>query len=401
MKILFLSISTAVSNLDNRGIYPDLLRYIAKQGHEVYIVCPFERRANKKTNLAVSQSVHILGVKTLNITKSNPIEKILATFLIERQFEKAIEKYFKGIKFDLILYATPPITFNSLIKKIKIKHKAKTYLMLKDIFPQNAIDLRMMRKNSFLHRYFEKKEKDLYEVSDFIGCMSPANISYLLKNHGYLDKRKLVLCPNAIEVVERDVIDKENILEKYGIPHNKTIFLYGGNLGAPQGINNLIKVLEKYINREDCFFLIVGSGNKSYVISEFIKVHNPNNMLYLSMLAREEYDKLEACCDVGMIFLDHRFTIPNFPSRMLAYLECKLPLLIATDENTDIGKIAKDNKFGFFSLSNDIDDICTKIDFFINNKEQNLIMGNNGHDFLKNYYQVSHAYSSIFNNLIN
>ena len=399
MKVLFLSISTAVSNLNNRGIYPDLLRYIAKQGHEVYIVCPFERRTNKKTNLAVSQNVHILGVKILNITKSNSIEKLLATLLIQRQFEDGIEKYFWDIKFDLILYTTPPITFNSLIKKLKSRHKAKTYLMLKDIFPQNAIDLGMIRKNGFLHKYFEKKEKDLYQVSDFIGCMSPANISYLLRNQKDLNKRKLVLCPNAIEVINRDVVERINILKKYRIPEDKTVFLYGGNLGAPQGISSLVKVLEKNINREDCFFLIVGSGNKSFMVADYIKSNNPDNVLYLPMLARNEYDELEACCDVGMIFLDHRFTIPNFPSRMLAYLECKLPLLIATDGNTDIGKIAEDNTFGVFSLSNDIDDICSKIDYYIDNKEQRVNMGINGYAYLMSNYQVSHAYNSIFNSV--
>ena len=399
MKVLFLSISTAVSNLNNRGIYPDLLRYIAKQGHEVYIVCPFERRTNKKTNLAVSQNVHILGVKILNITKSNSIEKLLATLLIQRQFEDGIEKYFWDIKFDLILYTTPPITLNSLIKKLKSKHKAKTYLMLKDIFPQNAIDLGMIRKNGFLHKYFEKKEKDLYQVSDFIGCMSPANISYLLRNQKDLNKRKLVLCPNAIEVINRDVVERINILKKYRIPEDKTVFLYGGNLGAPQGISSLVKVLEKNINREDCFFLIVGSGNKSFMVADYIKSNNPDNVLYLPMLARNEYDELEACCDVGMIFLDHRFTIPNFPSRMLAYLECKLPLLIATDGNTDIGKIAEDNTFGVFSLSNDIDDICSKIDYYIDNKEQRVNMGINGYAYLMSNYQVSHAYNSIINSV--
>ena len=400
MKVLFLSISTAISNLNNRGIYPDLLRYIAKQGHEVYIVCPFERRTKKKTNLTVSQNVHILGVKTLNITKSSPTEKLLATILIERQFEEAIEKYFREINFDLILYATPPITFNSLIKKLKNKHKAKTYLMLKDIFPQNAIDLGMIKKNGFLHRYFVGKENDLYQVSDFVGCMSPASISYLSRNHKDIDIRKLVLCPNAIEVVNRDIIDKGSILKKYKIPENKTVFLYGGNLGVSQGISNLIKVLQKNINRDECFFLIVGSGYKTYVILDFIKLNKPDNVLYLPMLPREEYDKLEASCDVGVIFLDHRFSIPNFPSRMLAYLECKLPLLIATDENTDIGKIAEDNKFGLFSLSKDIDGICSKIDFFINNKKLRLKMGSNGYDYLMNNYQISNVYNSIFYSLL-
>jgi glycosyltransferase involved in cell wall biosynthesis len=399
MKVLFLSISTAVSNLNNRGIYPDLLRYIAKQGHEVYIVCPFERKSKKKTSLTVSQNVHILGVKTLNITKSNLIEKLLATLLIQRQFEEGIEKYFSDIKFDLIFYATPPITFNSLIKKIKSKHKSNTYLMLKDIFPQNAIDLGMMRKNWLLHRYFERKEKDLYQVSDFIGCMSPANISYLARNHEYIDINKLVLCPNAIDVINRGIADSNSILKKYNIPANTTVFLYGGNLGAPQGISNLVRVLEKHINREDIFFLIVGSGNKSFIVSGYIETNKPNNVLYLPMLARDEYDKLEACCDVGMIFLDHRFTIPNFPSRMLSYLECKLPLLIAADESTDIGKIAEDNTFGLFSLSNDVDNICSQINFYIDKKEQRLKMGANGYDYLMKNYHVSLAYNSIFNSL--
>ena len=271
--------------------------------------------------------------------------------------------------------------------------------MLKDIFPQNAVDLGMIRKNGVLHRYFERKDKNLYEVSDFIGCMSLANVSYLVSNHEDIDHRKLVLCPNAIQVVNRDVVDRGSILKKYGIPENKTVFLYGGNLGAPQGINRLVKVFERCINRIDCFFLVVGSGNKSFIILDFINANSPNNVLYLPMLARDEYDELEACCDIGMIFLDHRFTIPNFPSRMLAYLECKLPLLIATDENTDIGKIAEDNNFGIFSLSNDIDSICSNIDFYIKKKGQRIKMGHNGYNYLIKNCQVSHAYSSIFESI--
>lgn len=400
MNIIFLSISTAISDLDNRGIYPDLMRYFSNQGHQVTIVCPFERRTKQSTQVKVKGNVTTLGVKTFNITKSNFVEKGIATLLIEYQFEKAIEKHLSNKEFDLILYATPPITFNSLIKKIKIKHKSKTYLMLKDIFPQNAIDLGMMKKNSFLHRYFERKEKDLYEISDFIGCMSPANIDYLLKHNPELNPRKFGLCPNAIEIKDRNPENKLAILNKYGIPSDVTIFLYGGNLGAPQGITNLIKVLEMNINRKDCFFLIIGSGQKAHLIVDFIQKGEPNNILYIPMLDRKEYDDIEACVDIGMIFLDHKFTIPNFPSRMLSYLESKLPLLIATDNNSDIGEIAQKNKFGTWSLSCDIDDICSKVDFFVNNVEVRKIMGENGYKFLKENYEVSIAYSSIFKILV-
>lgn len=157
MKILFLSISTAVKDLNNRGIYPDLINCFSGRGHEMFVVCPSERRLNQSTFLKVEGNVSTLSVKTLNITKSNFIEKGIATILIEYQYSKAIQENFNSIKFDLILYATPPISFNSLIKNLKVKHDCKAYLMLKDIFPQNAVDLGIIKKGSFIYRFFKKK----------------------------------------------------------------------------------------------------------------------------------------------------------------------------------------------------------------------------------------------------
>ena len=141
MNILFLSISTAVSDICNRGIYPELVNFFREKGHKMFVVCPSERRFGEKTSLKTKENIKILSVSTLNITKSSFIEKGIATILIDYQFRKAIEKYFFTVEFDLILYATPPISFNATIKKLKKKNNCKTYLMLKDIFPQNAVDL--------------------------------------------------------------------------------------------------------------------------------------------------------------------------------------------------------------------------------------------------------------------
>jgi glycosyltransferase involved in cell wall biosynthesis len=399
MNILFLSISTAISDLNNRGIYPDLLRYMANQGHEVFIVCPFERRTKKSTTLKEYENVHILGVKTLNITKSNFIEKGIATLVIENQFKWAINKFYKNYKFDLILYTTPPITFNNLISYLKNKFNAKTYLMLKDIFPQNAVDLGLMSKNSITYKYFASKEKQLYKISDFIGCMSPANLNYVIEKNDNLNPNKVGLCPNAIEIIERTKTNSTRIeiLNKYNIPSNKTIFLYGGNLGIAQGIDFLIEVLDKLINGEDVFFLIVGGGNQSSKIENWVKMKMPKNTLYIPMLSRSDYDLLESSCDVGMIFLDKRFSIPNFPSRMLAYMEAKLPILIASDNVSDSGIIAEENEFGKFSLAGNYDEFAANLNFFHNNIVKRKQMGENGYKFLKQNYSVEIPYQNIMN----
>ena len=395
MNILFLSISTAVSDICNRGIYPELVNFFREKGHKMFVVCPSERRFGEKTSLKTKENIKILSVSTLNITKSSFIEKGIATILIDYQFRKAIEKYFFTVEFDLILYATPPISFNATIKKLKKKNNCKTYLMLKDIFPQNAVDLGLIKNRGLLHKYFRQKEKSLYSVSDRIGCMSEANIEYVLKNNAVVEN-KLEVCPNAIQIRDRATkLIKDAVFEKYDIPKNLPIFLLGGNLGVAQGMDFLIEVLESNQNRKDLYFLIIGSGNRSHLIQKWIDEKSPLNLRFINQIERQEFDIIESFCDVGLVILDNRFTIPNFPSRVLSYMECEMPLLIATDEVSDIGPIAEENQFGIWSRSDDIHHFNENIDFYVNNKDERRIMGLNGRRFLEKHYTVAHAYQAV------
>lgn len=136
-----------ITDISRRGIYTDLMRKFRDEGHNVYIVAPRERSFGQPTELIETDGAHILGVKTLNLQKTSVIEKGIGQVLVEGQYKRAIKKYLKGIKLDLILYSTPPITFPKVIKYLKQSNpNAKTYLLLKDIFPQNAVDIGMMKK---------------------------------------------------------------------------------------------------------------------------------------------------------------------------------------------------------------------------------------------------------------
>ena len=112
MNILFLTMSSGFRNIEARGIYTDLMRKFRDEGHEVYIVYPSERRLGLPTHLQVTNGMHLLGVRTLNVTKSSIIEKGVGQLLLEGQFKRALKRHFGGVVFDLILYSTPPITFN-------------------------------------------------------------------------------------------------------------------------------------------------------------------------------------------------------------------------------------------------------------------------------------------------
>ena len=397
MKILFLSLSR-FDDVNLRGIYSDLMREFIKQGHDVYIASPTERRFGKPTHLIDSPNCHILKIKTLNIRKTNIFEKGIGTLLLEFQFDRAIRKYWGNVNFDLVLYATPPITFNKVIERVKKRCACRSYLMLKDIFPQNAVDLGMMKRGSLLHKLFRRKEERLYRISDRIGCMSPANCDYVIKHNTSVDPNKVELCPNAVEPIELPELsqaERNELLSKFAIPTDKTLFIYGGNLGKPQGIDFLLKVVETNEKNSNSHIVIVGSGTEYNRIAQWFIEHKPSNATLLSALPKNEYDRLIRACQVGLIFLDSRFTIPNFPSRLLSYLENSMPVLLATDENTDMGRIAEREGFGLWAQSGDVPRFLENMSRLSANTALLDTMGQKGKQFLLDNYTVDRVADTI------
>lgn len=400
MNVIFLTLSR-ITDINQSNIYSDLMRKFCDEGHKVYIVSPSERRLQLNTSITESHSATILNVKTLNVQRTNIVEKGIGTILLEKQYQKAINKYLIGIEFDLIVYSTPPITLVGIIKYLKRQNpKAICYLLLKDIFPQNAVDIGMFGKKSFFNWYFRRKEVALYKNSDFIGCMSPANVTFLRNNNPYIPESRLEVAPNSIEVIDQKMewIERNEIRKKYNLPIDKPIFIYGGNLGKPQGIDFLIKCLDVNKNRKDCFFLIVGDGTEFGKLSSWYEKNSDKSVKLMSYLPKEDYSKLVQSCDVGLIFLDYRFTIPNYPSRLLSYLECKMPVICATDVNTDIGRIAEENGYGYWCESVNVGVFSSLVDKMLNSDIR--IMGEKGYSFLKKNYQVSNTYDAIVKHLL-
>lgn len=390
MNILYLSLAK-FDNINVRGIHSDLMRELIARGNNVFLAAPTERRYGRHTHVITSEHCHILKIRTLNIRNTNVVEKGLATLLIEWQFTRAIERYWGDVCFDLVLYVTPPITFNRVIQRIKRRCACRSYLMLKDIFPQNAIDLGMMSKNGLLYRIFRKKEIQLYEISDRIGCMSPANCTYVLEHNPSITAAKVEICPNAIIPVNTPRLSEQeraDILARLHIPVDKKIFIYGGNFGKPQGLDFLLRVIEENEHRNDSFILLVGNGTEFIRVSHWFERHCPKNAHLLPMLPKEDYDKLIRAAHIGLIFLDRRFTIPNFPSRLLSYLENSMPVLLATDVNTDIGRIAEQAGFGLWCENGDIDTFMSNMETLVANPAKAESMGICGRQYLLDNYTI-------------
>ena len=146
---------------------------------------------------------------------------------------------------------------------------------------------------------------------------------------------------------------------------------------------------------EDLFFLVVGSGTEYDRVNYFFETKKPKNAKLLKGLPKVDYDLLLSACDVGLIFLHKDFTIPNIPGRLLSYLELGMPVIAATDINTDIKDIITKSKCGYWLESGDDKAMQKAISNMMSNQPFFNEMKINGLNLLHNDYTVSRTYNLI------
>lgn len=376
MNIVFLTLGYP-KNPKDKNLYTDLMKSLKELGNTVTVYRQNEER--KGIHIEIIDGIKIINVYTGRITKTSFIKKGINLLLIKKRFIRAIKRNTQ-VNFDVLLYSTPPITFAGIISILKKHYKCTTYLLLKDIFPQNAVDLQLMKKVNPIYLYFRKMEKILYKQSDLIGCMSPENVNYLLHNNSFISDSKVHISPNCL-IPSNDIIPPEK-------QDSKLKLIYGGNLGKPQGIDFLLLCMNEIENYENINFTIVGSGTEYSKIENFITNNNIKKTKLISYLPNSEYIRLLSTNDMGMIFLDERFTIPNFPSRILDYANNWLPVFAVTDTVSDVKQQICDKGAGVWIKSGDITAFKNTLTWLLENKNKIPDMKKHIYSLLKDNYNA-------------
>lgn len=388
-RILFLTLGKINSTKDS-GIYNDLVEELSKHAH-ITVLCPHERRYGYKSLFITEENVSIYQQLTPNIQKTKKIEKVISTFLTEFLMIYAFIKNFRVFKYSTLIISTPPIFVYNFIRVVKcFNPQMKIYLLLKDIYPQNAVDLGMVNKKSIFYYISRNTEKKLYGIADKIGCMSQANIDYIEKHNPKISQ-KLELNPNSINIAKYP-----NINRVKSINNRKTLNLvYGGNLGLPQDPILICNFIEKIETLTNVKFTICGDGTGYGIIKKFIAKSNIKKTIIKPSTNKDQYFKLLETSDIGLIFLNNSFTIPNYPSRVLDYLYFELTFLTITDSTTDLTKFLKENDLGY-CFTNKKNQLNKSIDLISRLEEKNL-KRYNGSKILKENFNIESSAHSILN----
>lgn len=406
MNVLFLTISN-IKDFNSRSLYIDLVKHFISQGHYVTVLSGCEKRARQSTDKDYYECGHegeIYKVFLPDITKvGNAVKKGIGLLSLIPAYRCAVRKAMRQKTYDLVVYGSPPVTIYSAISAVKKKQGAFSYLLLKDIWPYDCLYDNTLSKKGLKGIAFyilAMMARELYKASDCIGVMSPANVQFLHENEPSIPLKKIEVNPNSIQPfkVECDESKRNELREKYGIPKDKVVYIYGGNLGTPQGLEFAMESVKASSVVSDAFFVFVGSGTKRKWIEEYIARENLGNILLLDAMPKDEYETLVFACDVGLIYLNHKCLSPNYPSRLLPYMQARLPVICATDPYTDVGKIAQDNEYGIWCESDNNSAFVSCIKK-LNQENIRTPMGLNAYEYLMNNYTVENSYNIIMSHM--
>lgn len=405
MNILFIFAKQSEEKNDST-LTKDLADEFFKQGNNVIVATLLEKKYKKGTTLKIENGYEVLRIKTENYFNiGNPIEKGIATIKIPLDLRRGIEEYLRDRKIDLIITHTPFISSEKLVKPLKKLFNCPAHLILWDIFPQNAKDIGLLN-NKILFKFFKYKEKKMLQTYDYIWCMSQGNLNYMRNNYKYLDSNRLSVLKNWATIKKRFEVDKKMIREKYGYKLEDFVVVFGGNMGKPQKLENIIELAKKILNLEDnnIKFLFIGSGSEKERLEKYVRKEEIENIKFINYIPREEYEKLVASCDIGIISLDERFTVPNFPSKTTDYLKLSLPILASIDNcaKEDYGFFLQNEaKAGKVAEAGDINDLYKMFMELYLNENLRKEMGENGRKYYEKYLSSEVAYETIMEKVRN
>lgn len=383
---------------ESTRVGPKMLHELAieltRQGHDVTVLAPGEWGQGAMCRELVMDGVRVLRFRSPPVKDIHKVLRALSESALSFFAWWALRRKVHEASFDLVVCYSPSIFFGVFIGWLKKKMACKTYLVLRDLFPQWAIDEGMIRERSLIAHYFRFFERKNYQVADSIGLMSIANKTFFDGLWPRLAAKTHVL-PNwasaDVDVQQEIEVPFRSRLNLQG----KVIYLYGGNIGHAQDMANLMRLAEAMQSYSQAHFLFVGQGDEVGLIQDYMREKRLSNCTYLPSIPQPAFKALLQEVDVGLFSLAYGHRTHNFPGKLLGYMANAIPILGSVNPGNDLMPVVNENEAGFVCINGEDQYLFEAAERLLLDADLRLRVGNNACQLLDRHFSVVSAMHRI------
>lgn len=372
-------------------MFHELARELAINGNNVTVITP-DIAVDEKIQIETFDGIKIWRFKSGALKDIGKIKRTINETLLSYRAWSSIKDHIDKDTFDGIIYYSPSIFWGGLVKKIKIRCQCPSYLILRDMFPQWAIDAGLLKSGTLIERYFRFFEQYSYSQADRIGLMSERNLEIFLETNKGFPCEVLRNWASLTQVVLPD--NYVSIRTKLSL-ENKVIYFYGGNIGHAQDMANLMRLARKMTAHENAHFLFIGQGDEVQLINKLAKEWALSNYTYLPSVDQNTFKYILSEVDVGLFSLSARHSSHNFPGKLLGYMVQGLPILGSVNVGNDLLDIVNDSCSGFIHINGEDDKLYNSALLLLNKDDIRNQYGENARALLKDEFSVESAARNI------
>ena len=381
MKILLLVDDYLPSTKSAPLMMKQLAGAFLRQEHEVMIVTPAGRW--QRSRLSVEDGIPVFRFPSGRLKNVNMVSRTIHETLLSAVLIWYIVFRRKLLKCDLVVYYSPSIFWGTAVALLRAVFHAPSYLILRDIFPQWAIDNKLLKNWSPITWYFRFFEWINYHAADRIGVQSEANTRYF---RGKKAEEKVSVLYNWFDT--NGILTTGSGLRDKLHWHDRVIFFYGGNIGIAQDMDNLMRLAKRLNDFPDAALLFVGSGDACKLIEARINEWQLTNTVLLPAVPQKEYFELLSQIDVGLFSLAPEHRTHNFPGKLLGYMAYGKPILGSVNKGNDLKEVFVRYRIGLISDNPDDETLFENARALLTGSALRRELGENGRRCLAEKFNV-------------
>ncbi|MFB9265866.1 glycosyltransferase family 4 protein [Bradyrhizobium erythrophlei] len=372
----------------------DLAQEFVALGHRPIVIVPSPMPDSSWT-IERLDGVEVLRLAAPETRSSSFVRRAIAEMWLPFAMLRNMRRSpFAAEKYDLLVWYSPPIFFGPLIAALRRRFRPRTYLILRDIFPEWALDLGLIRRGP-VYFFFKAVAAMQYIVAEVIGVQTPSNLAYL--SRWARPSRRIEVLHNWLAI--EPAIGCSIVLKDTALAGRK-IFVYIGNLGVAQGADILLELVDSLRQRDDIGFVFVGRGSEFARLKDEKASRKLNNVLFFEEIDSSEIPGLLEQCHVGLVSLHPDHKTHNIPGKFVSYVQYGVPVLARVNAGTDLQRLIEDEQVGKVYVGNSVSELKQLAEQLADDERMRYAMSRRGRELGRSMFSPKAAAEQIIGSLI-
>lgn len=330
--------------------------------------------------------VNVIRVRVPEFQKGNKKSRIFNLFTY---FFRAIWATFKCGKQDYIFSISQPPILGGVLGVIGKWIKGGKFIYnIQDFNPEQTIAVGYTKKQLILKPAMWVDKFSCRRADKVI--VVGRDMQETLRNRF---KNKKVPCNTFINnwINEKEIYplpeDNEKVMafkKQYGLD-GKTVIMYSGNIGLYYDLENLIKVIGRFKDRQDVVFAFIGEGTVKQALVDYVEENNLENVKFIPYQPKEDLIYSLNAGDIHWVVNAKGIKGVSVPSKLYGVMAAGKTVLGVLEEGSEARLIIEDCKCGVCIEPGKYDEVYEKLKNILDNIKEYKSIGMSGKDYVDRF----------------